>query len=134
VLLWQCDPGGDPGLQPLRRHATQLLNRVRGELTLHEQLVVPPLLVEAAEQPPRPAKSLPLRVAALVAQLNTNPAIVTDEDLEQLRIGGYDTYSRIRLPDLLPLIESGDRQAGPLKRFPTRPHYRLSYSAGTFAA
>ena len=44
-------------------------------------------------------------MAALVTQLNTNPSAVTDEDLEQLQIRGYDTYSRIRLPDLLPLSE-----------------------------
>jgi hypothetical protein len=44
-------------------------------------------------------------VAALVTQLNANPAAVTDEDLEQLQIRGYDNYSRIRLPDLLPLSE-----------------------------
>jgi hypothetical protein len=84
-----------------------LLNQIRGELTLHEQLVVPPLLVEAAEPLPRAVKPLPPRVAALVAQLNANLGAVTDEDLEQLQIRGYDTYSRIRLPDLLPLVESG---------------------------
>ena len=62
-------------------------------------------MIEAAEPPPRAAKPLPPRVIALVAQLNANPDAVTDEDLEQLQIRGYDTYSRIRLPDLLPLVE-----------------------------
>jgi hypothetical protein len=95
----------NPDLQQLRRHATQLLNQIRSELTLHEQLVVPPLLVEATEPSPRAAKPLPPHVAALVTQLNANPGAVTDEDLEQLQIRGYDTYSRIRLPDLLPLSE-----------------------------
>jgi len=60
ALLRQSDHPGEPGLQRLRRHAVQLLNQVRGELTLHEQLVVPPLLLEATE-PPRTAKPLPLR-------------------------------------------------------------------------
>ncbi|HEY3228668.1 MAG TPA: hypothetical protein VGJ87_05560 [Roseiflexaceae bacterium] len=82
-----------------------MLNQVRGELTLREQLVVPPLLLEATEPPPHAAKPLPPRVAALVMQLNPNPAAVTDADLEQLQIRGYDTYSRIRLPDLLSLVE-----------------------------
>jgi hypothetical protein len=67
--------------------------------------VVPPLLVEATEPPPRAAKPLPPHVAALVTQLNANPNAVTDEDLEQLQIRGYDTCSHIRLPDLLPLSE-----------------------------
>ena len=31
----------DPGLQRLRQQAIQLLNQVRGELSLHEQVVVP---------------------------------------------------------------------------------------------
>jgi hypothetical protein len=82
-----------------------LLKGVRGELTLREQLVVPPLMVAEPEPPPRAAKPLPPHVAALVTQLNANPNAVTDEDLEQLQIRGYDTYSRIRLPDLLPLVE-----------------------------
>jgi hypothetical protein len=55
---------------PLRRHAVQLLNQIRGELTLREQLVVPPLMVEAPEPPPRAAKPLPPRVAALVTHTN----------------------------------------------------------------
>ena len=105
ALLRQSNHSDDPDLQRLRRHATQLLNQVRGELTLHEQLVVPPLLVEATEPSPRAAKPLPPHVAALVTQLNANPGAVTDEDLEQLQIRGYDMYSRIRLPDLLPLLE-----------------------------
>jgi hypothetical protein len=105
ALLRQSDHPDDPALQRLRRHAVQLLNQVRGELTLHEQLVVPPLMVEAPEPPPRAAKPLPPRVVALVMQLNANPSTVTDADLEQLQIRGYDTYSRIRLPDLLPLSE-----------------------------
>jgi len=45
-------------------------------------------------------------VVALVTQLNANVAIVTDEDLERLQIRGTDTFSRIRLPDLLPLVET----------------------------
>src|SRR5438132_1470772 len=44
ALLRQSDYPDDPGLQRLRRHAVQLLNQVRGELTLHEQLLVPPLM------------------------------------------------------------------------------------------
>ena len=114
ALLRQSNHPDDPDLQRLRRHATQLLKGVRGKLTLREQLVVPPLFVEAPEPSPRAAKPLPPRVAALVAQLNANPGAVTDEDLEQLQIRGYDTYSRIRLPDLLPLIDNGDRRASPL--------------------
>jgi hypothetical protein len=43
ALLRQSDYPDDPCLQRLRRHAVQLLNEVRGELTLHEQVVVPPL-------------------------------------------------------------------------------------------
>jgi hypothetical protein len=43
ALLRQSDHPDDPNLQRLRRHAVQLLNGVRGELTLHEQLVAPPL-------------------------------------------------------------------------------------------
>jgi hypothetical protein len=37
--------------------------------------------------------------------LNANPGAVTDEDLNRLQIRGTDTYSRIRLPELLPLVE-----------------------------
>ena len=83
---------GDPGLQRLRRHAVQLLNQARGELTLHEQLVVPPLIVAEPEPPSRAAKPLSPRVVALVTQLNANPVIVTDEDLERLQIRGTDTF------------------------------------------
>jgi hypothetical protein len=46
ALLRQSDHPGDPNLQRLRRYAVQLLHQIRAELTLHEQLVVPPLLVE----------------------------------------------------------------------------------------
>ena len=67
--------------------------------------MVPPLMIAEPEPSPRAAKPLPPRVTALVAQLNANPSAVTDEDLEQLQIRGYDTYSRIRLPDLLELVE-----------------------------
>jgi hypothetical protein len=95
----------DPDLQRLRRQAVQLLNQVRGELTLHEQVVVPPLFVEAAELARRAAKPLPPRVIAFVAELNANPGAVTDEDLNRLQIRGTDTYSRIRLPELVPLVE-----------------------------
>src|SRR6266516_5477171 len=105
ALLRRSDHPSDPNLQRLRRHAVQLLNQIRGELTLYEQLVVPPLMVAEPEPPPRAATPLPPRVAALVTQLNANPAAVTDADLEQLKIRGCDTYSRIRLPDLLPLSE-----------------------------
>ena len=66
ALLRQSDYPDDPGLQRLRRHAVQLLNQIRGELTLHEQLVVPPLMVAEPELPPRAAKPLSPRVAALV--------------------------------------------------------------------
>src|SRR5438132_1431920 len=65
ALLRQSDHPDDPSLQRLRRHAIQLLNGVRGELTLHEQLVVPPLLVEATEPTTRAAKPLSPRVVAL---------------------------------------------------------------------
>jgi hypothetical protein len=41
--LRQSDHPPEPDLQRLRRHAVQLLNQIRGELTLHEQLIVPPL-------------------------------------------------------------------------------------------
>jgi hypothetical protein len=44
-------------------------------------------------------------VIAFVTELNTNPNAVTDEDLNRLQIRGTDTYSRIRLPELLPLSE-----------------------------
>jgi len=70
ALLRQRDHPDDPNLQRLRRHAVQLLNQVHGELTLYEQLVVPPLLVEATEPPPRAAKLPPPRVAALVTHTN----------------------------------------------------------------
>jgi hypothetical protein len=43
----------NPDLQRLRRHAVQLLNQIRGELTLQEQLVVPP--------PDRAARAAPTR-------------------------------------------------------------------------
>jgi hypothetical protein len=105
ALLRQSDHPGEPDLQRLRRHGVQLLNQVRGELTLHEQLVAPPLMVAEPEPTPRAAKPLPPRVTALVTQLNANPGAVTDADIDQLQIRGYDTYSRIRLPDLLPLSE-----------------------------
>jgi hypothetical protein len=113
ALLRQSNHPGEPDLQRLRRHAVQLLKEVRGELTLQEQLVVPPLMVAEPEPPPRAAKPLPPRVVALVTQLNANPAIVTDEDPERLQIRGTDTFSRIRLPELLPLVEKGDRRADP---------------------
>ena len=70
ALLRQRDHADDPNLERLRRHAVQLLNQVHGELTLYEQLVVPPLLVEATEPPPGAAKPLPPRVAALVTHTN----------------------------------------------------------------
>ena len=95
----------DPGLQRLRQQAIQLLNQVRGELSLHEQVVVPPLFVEATELARRAAKPLPPRVIAFVAKLNANPGVVTDEDLDRLQIRGTDTYARIRLPELMPLVE-----------------------------
>src|SRR5215212_4563337 len=95
-----------PGLQRLRQLVIQLLNQVRGELTLHEQVVVPPLFVEATELARRAAKPLPPRVIAFVTELNAHPGAVTDEDLNRLQIRGTDTYSRIRLPELMPLSES----------------------------
>src|SRR5438045_3974906 len=58
ALLRQSDHPDDSGLQRLRRHAVQLLKGVRGELTLHEQLVVPPLMAAEPELPPRAAKPL----------------------------------------------------------------------------
>jgi hypothetical protein len=105
ALLRPGSQSEDPDLQRLRRQAVQLLNQVRGELTLHEQVVVPPLFVEAAELARRAAKPLPPRVIAFVAELNANPGAVTDEDLNRLQIRGTDTYSRIRLPELVPLVE-----------------------------
>ena len=95
----------DPDLQRLRQQAIPLLNQIRSALTLHEQVVVPPLFVEATELARRAAKPLPPRVIAFVTQLNANPGTVTDEDLNRLQIRGTDTYSRIRLPELLPLVE-----------------------------
>lgn len=89
----------------MRQQAIQLLNQVRGELKLHEQVVVPPLFVEAAELARRAAKPLPPRVIAFVSELNANPGAVTDEDLNRLQIRGTDSYSKIRLPELLPLVE-----------------------------
>jgi hypothetical protein len=97
ALLRVRSQSEDPDLQRLRRQAVQLLNQVRGELTLHEQVVVPPLFVEATELARRAAKPLPPRVIAFVAELNANPSAVTDEDLNRLQIRGTDTYSRIRL-------------------------------------
>ena len=94
----------DPGLQRLRQQAIQLLNQVRGQLTLHEQTVIPPLFVESTELARRAAKPLPPRVIAFVTQLNANPGAVTDEELDRLQIRGTDTYFRIRLPELLPLV------------------------------
>ncbi len=105
ALLRPGDHAEDPDLQRLRQQTVQLLNQVRGELTLHEQVVVPPLFVEATELARRAATPLPPRVFAFVTQLNANPGAVTDEDLDRLQIRGTDTYSRIRLPELLPLVE-----------------------------
>ena len=105
ALLRPGNQSEDPDLQRLRQQAIQLLTQVRSELTLHEQLVVPPLFVEATELARRAAKPLPPRVIAFVTQLNANPGAVTDEDLNRLQIRGTDTYSRIRLPELLPLVE-----------------------------
>jgi hypothetical protein len=105
ALLRPGDHAQDPDLKRLRRQAIQLLNQVRSELTLHEQVVVPPLFVETIELARRAAKPLPPRVIAFVTQLNTNPSAVTHEDLNRLQIRGTDTYSRIRLPELLPLVE-----------------------------
>ncbi len=81
ALLRHPHQPDNPNLQRLRRHTIQLLNQIRGEPTLHEQLVVPPLIVAEPEPPPRAAKPLPPHVAALVTQLNANPSTVTDEDL-----------------------------------------------------
>ena len=105
ALLRPGSQSDAPNLQRLRQQAIQLLNQVRGELTLHEQVVVPPLFVEATELARRAAKPLPPRVIAFVTQLNANPGAATDEDLNRLQIRGTDTYSRIRLPELLPLVE-----------------------------
>jgi hypothetical protein len=105
ALLRPGDQSEDPDLQRLRQQAIQLLNQIRSELTLHEQVVVPPLFVEATELARRAAKPLPPRVIAFVTQLNANPGAVSDEDLNRLQIRGTDTYSRIRLPELLPLVE-----------------------------
>ncbi|HEX9439421.1 MAG TPA: hypothetical protein VF909_07065, partial [Roseiflexaceae bacterium] len=49
ALLRQGNHLGELDFQRLRRHAVQLLHQIRAEVTLHEQLVVPPLLVEATE-------------------------------------------------------------------------------------
>lgn len=105
ALLRSGNQPEDPGLRRLRQQAVQLLNQVRSELTLHEQVVVPPLFVEAAELARRAGKPLPPRVIAFVTELNANPSEVTDEDLNRLQIRGTDTYSKIRLPELLPLVE-----------------------------
>ena len=104
ALLQPGDHAEDPDLQRLRQQTVQLLNQVRGKLTLHEQVVVPPLFVEATELARRAAKPLPPRVIAFVTQLNASPGAVTHEDLNRLQIRGTDTYSRIRLPELLPLV------------------------------
>ena len=106
ALLRPGEQSEDPDLQRLRQQAIPLLNQIRSALTLHEQVVVPPLFVEATELARRAAKPLPPRVIAFVTQLNANPSAVTDEDLNRLQIRGTDTYSRIRLPELLPLVES----------------------------
>jgi len=105
ALLRQSEDAADQEPQRLRRHAAQSLNQVRDEFTLYEQMVVPPLFVETIEPPQRAAKPLPPHVIALVTQLNANPGAVTDEDLNRLQIRGTDTYSRIRLPELLPLVK-----------------------------
>jgi len=104
ALLRSGNHAEEPDLQRLRQQAIPLLNQIRSELTLHEQLVVPPLFVEATELARRAAKPLPPRVIAFVTQLNANPGAVTDEDLNLLQIRGTDTYSRIRLPELVPLV------------------------------
>lgn len=49
ALLRPGNQSEDPDLQRLRQQAIQLLNQMRGQLTLHEQMVIPPLFVEAAE-------------------------------------------------------------------------------------
>jgi hypothetical protein len=105
ALLRPGDHAEDQELQRLRQQAIQLRNQVRSALTLHEQVVVPPLFVEATELARRAAKPLPPRVIAFVTQLNANPGAVTDEDLNRLQIRGTDTSSRIRLPELVPLVE-----------------------------
>jgi len=104
ALLRPGEQSEDPDLQRLRQQAIPLLNQIRSALTLHEQVVVPPLFVEATELARRAAKPLPPRVIAFVTQLNANADAVTDEDLNRLQIRGTDTYSRIRLPELLPLV------------------------------
>lgn len=91
ALLPPGNQSKDPDLQRLRRQAVQLLNQIRGTLTLHEQMVVPPLFVEAAELTRRAAKSLPPRVIAFVTQLNANAGAVTDEDLNRLQIRGTES-------------------------------------------
>src|SRR2546428_7568540 len=48
----------DPDLQRMRQLAIQLLNQVRSALTLHEQMVVPPLFVQATELARRAAEPL----------------------------------------------------------------------------
>ena len=104
ALLRPGDHAEDPDLQRLRQQVVQLLNPVRGTLTLHEQIVVPPLFVAATELARRAAKPVPPRVIAFVTQLNANPGAVTDEDINRLQIRGTNTSSRIRLPELLPLV------------------------------
>lgn len=105
ALLRPGEQAEEPDLKRLRQQAIQLLNQVRGDLTLHEQVVVPPLFVEATELARRAAKPLPPRVLAFVTELNAKPSTVTEDDLNRLQIRGTDTYSRIRLPELLPLVE-----------------------------
>jgi hypothetical protein len=82
-----------------------MFNWIRSDLTQHEQVVVPPLFVEVAGLTGRAAQSLPLRVITFATQLNTNPGAVMDEELNRLQIRGTDSYTRIRMPELLPLVE-----------------------------
>jgi hypothetical protein len=105
ALLRPGNQSEAPNLQRLRQQTVQLLNQVRGELKLHEQVVVPPLFVDATELARRAAKPLSPRVIAFVTELNANPSAVTDEDHNRLQIRGTDSYSKIRLPELLSLVE-----------------------------
>jgi hypothetical protein len=133
ALLRPGEQAEDAGLQRLRRQAIQLLNQVRGELTLHEQVVVPPLFVEAAELARRAAKPLPPRVIAFVTQLNANPSAVTDEDLIDFRFAApIATRASACLSSCRSLSRRSSRRLRP--RFLTRLHHRPWFCAGIYAA
>ena len=130
ALLRPGDQSEDPDLQRLRQQAIQLLNQIRSALTLHEQVVVPPLFVEATELARRAAKPLPPRVIAFVTQLNATPA----QSRTRISIGfRFAAPIPTRASGCLSSCRSSSRRSSlrSRPRFPMHPHRRPSCCAGT---